>query len=56
MAFFDAGGVVLALWHWALLAEDEEFRASPAAGLSRPVASLATSKRPTRSTPGWRVR
>jgi uncharacterized protein len=31
VAFLDAGGVVLALWHWALLAEDEKL---PAASVS----------------------
>ena len=29
VAFFDAGGVVLALWHWTLLAEDEDLPANP---------------------------
>jgi hypothetical protein len=29
VAFFDAGGVVLALWHWELLAEDEALPAEP---------------------------
>jgi uncharacterized glyoxalase superfamily protein PhnB len=29
VAFLDAGGVVLALWHWDLLAEDEALPADP---------------------------
>jgi predicted lactoylglutathione lyase len=29
VAFFDAGGVVLALWHWKLLAEDEALPSEP---------------------------
>jgi catechol 2,3-dioxygenase-like lactoylglutathione lyase family enzyme len=29
VAFFDAGGVVLGLWHWSLLAEDEALPAEP---------------------------
>jgi predicted lactoylglutathione lyase len=29
VAFFDAGGVVLALWHWKLLAVDEVLPADP---------------------------
>lgn len=29
VAFFDAGGVVLALWHWKLLADDEILPAEP---------------------------
>jgi uncharacterized protein len=29
VAFLDAGGVVLALWHWKLLAEDETLAADP---------------------------
>lgn len=29
VAFLDAGGVVLALWHWDLLAEDEKLAADP---------------------------
>ena len=29
VAFFDAGGVVLALWHWDLLAEDENLPVTP---------------------------
>jgi predicted lactoylglutathione lyase len=29
VAFLDAGGVVLALWHWDLLAEDETLPADP---------------------------
>ncbi len=29
VAFIDAGGVVLALWHWELLAEDEALPADP---------------------------
>ena len=29
VAFLDAGGVVLALWHWNLLAEDEALPADP---------------------------
>jgi uncharacterized glyoxalase superfamily protein PhnB len=29
VAFLDAGGVVLALWHWNLLAEDEALPAGP---------------------------
>ena len=29
IAFLDAGGVVLALWHWKLLAEDEALPADP---------------------------
>src|SRR5688572_26382810 len=29
VAFLDAGGVVLALWHWELLAEDEALPAEP---------------------------
>lgn len=28
VAFLDAGGVVLALWHWSLLAEDENLPAN----------------------------
>jgi predicted lactoylglutathione lyase len=29
VAFLDAGGVVLALWHWNLLAEDEVLQSGP---------------------------
>lgn len=29
VAFLDAGGTVLALWHWDLLAEDEKLPADP---------------------------
>jgi len=29
VAFFDAGGTVLALWHWDLLAEDEALPGAP---------------------------
>jgi catechol 2,3-dioxygenase-like lactoylglutathione lyase family enzyme len=29
VAFIDAGGVVLALWHWELLAQDEALPAGP---------------------------
>ena len=29
VAFLDAGGVVLGLWHWELLAEDENLPADP---------------------------
>ena len=29
VAFFDAGGVVLALWHWNKLAEDAGFARGP---------------------------
>ena len=30
IAFIDAGGVVLALWHWDMLAEDEALPVEPA--------------------------
>lgn len=29
VAFFDAGGVAFALWHWSALAEDENLPADP---------------------------